>query len=95
MDAEYLLPEKHGEKILPMREEGLSPPLQELSGIPGKGIQTRNCYQKARRSGSHEHTVDESLFRISHSLHMFPRWQFVGSQEHLPAWPTPVFLYIC
>jgi hypothetical protein len=67
MDARYLLPEKHGDKTLPMPEEDLSLPQQELSDIPNKGIQTRNCYQKARHSGSHEHTVDESLFRTSHS----------------------------
>jgi hypothetical protein len=67
MDAECLLPEKHGEKTLPMREEDLSLPQQALSDIPGKGIQTRNGYQKARHSESHEHTVDESLLRTSHS----------------------------
>jgi hypothetical protein len=94
MDAKCLLPEKHGEKTLLMREEDLSLPRQELSDIPGKDIQTRNGCQKARHSGLHEHTVDESLLRTSHSSHMFPRWQFVGFQEHLPAWPTPVFLHI-
>jgi len=50
-DARCLLPEKHGEETLPMREEDLSLPLQEPSDIPDKGIQTRNCYQKARHSG--------------------------------------------
>ena len=52
---------------LPMREEDLSLPQQVLSDIPGKGIQNRNGCQKARHSGSHEHTVNESLFRTSHS----------------------------
>ena len=67
MDARCLLPEKHGEKTLSMREEDLSLPQQVLSDIPGKGIQTRNGCQKARHSGLHEHTVNELLFRISHS----------------------------
>jgi len=67
MDAGCLLPEKHGEKTLPTREEDPSLPQQEPSDIPGKGIQTRNGYQKARRSGSHEHSVDESLSHTSHN----------------------------
>ena len=67
MDAKSLLPEKHSEKTLSMREEDLSLPRQALSDIPGKGIQTRNGCQKGRHSGLYEHTVDELLCRISHS----------------------------
>lgn len=67
MDARCLLPEKHGEKTLPMREEDLSLPQQVLSDIPGKGIRTRNGCQKVRHSGLHAHTVDELLSRISRS----------------------------
>jgi hypothetical protein len=67
MDASCLLPEKHDEKTLPMREEDLSLPQQVLSDIPGKGIQIRNGCQKARHSGLYEHTVNESLSRTSHS----------------------------
>jgi hypothetical protein len=67
MDARCLLPEKHGEKTLPMREEDLSLPQQVLSDIPDKGIQIRNGCQKARHSGLYEHIVNESLSRISHS----------------------------
>ena len=94
MDARCLSPEKHDEKILPMREEDLSLSQQELSGIPDKGIQTRSCYQKARHSGLREQNVDELLSRNSRISRMYPRWQFFGFQEYLPAWPTPIFLSI-
>jgi hypothetical protein len=88
----YLLLEKQSERTLLMREEDLSRLEQGLSGIQGKDIQTQNCYQKGHHSVLHVRTVDELLFHISRNSHMFPRWQFVGFQEHLPAWPTPVFL---